>query len=248
MIISKSKNFAYIHIEKTGGTSIEHAIMPYLSKDDIFFGGMTSEIKTIEKRLLWKHSSASDIKKYIGSDWDKLYKFATVRDPHEIMVSFYFYIKRNISNFLPGKVTDVYYDINFPDEIRSEGSIVYTDDLRDLYFIQSQIDGSGIDGFIYRMITNNLEEVSPQTDKVDQSVELFDISKINNNWQLILNKIKINSNVKLDVINSSNRPKNVKLNNETLSLIFNHFKKDYEIIDTSITNNWGSINGISKLV
>jgi hypothetical protein len=213
MIISKSKNFTYIHIEKCGGTSIEVALTPYLNKNDIIFGGNFLSFKTFDKEVLWKHSDSNDIKSYLGFEWDKMYKFATVRDPKEIMISFYFYIKKNIINFLPDFITEVYYDINFPDEIKSDGSIVYTDDLRNLYFIQSEIDGSGIDGFIYKMIKNNLKEVAPQLTKIDESVEIFDISTIDKSWNQILNKLNIYDNVKLPIINKSDKPKSIILKN-----------------------------------
>lgn len=238
MIISKSKNFTYIHIEKCSGTSIEVALTPYLNKNDIIFGGNFSYFKTFEKKLLWKHSDSNDIKTYLGLEWDNMYKFATVRNPKEIMISFYFYIRDNIINFLPDKITEVHYDTNFPDEIKNDGSIVYTDDLRDLYFIQSEIDGSGIDGFIYRMITNNLKEVAPQLTKIDESVEVFDISTINKYWSQILNKLNIYDEVKLPIINKSNRPESIILKKSTLELIYNHFSIDYLKIPLLTKTNW----------
>jgi hypothetical protein len=250
MIISKSKNFIYIHIEKTGGTSIEEALTPYLDVKDIILGGTTIGNKMenlayekftweeIQKTMLWKHADANRIKKEVGSEWNNMYKFATVRDPIEIMISFYFYIKRNIFDLLPNKITEVIYSKDFTNEISVSGSIVYTDDLRNLYFIESIIDNTGIDGFINKMIKNNLKEVSPQLSKVDESVDLFDISSINKNWKIILNKIKIYEDVSLQVINKSNRPKNIKLDPFTIKLIYNHFSIDYLKISSSITANW----------
>lgn len=250
MIISKSKNFIYIHIEKTGGTSIEEALTPYLNFEDIIFGGTTIgnkmenivskkfTWKEIQETMLWKHADANKIKEELGSKWNDMYKFATVRDPIEIMISFYFYIKRNIFDLLPNKITEVIYNKNFTNEIKVDGSIVYTDDLRNLYFIESIIDNTGIDGFINKMIKNNLKEVSPQLSKVDESVDLFDISSINKNWKTILNKLKIYEDVNLQVINKSNRTKNIKLDPLTIKLIYNHFSIDYLKIPTSITANW----------
>lgn len=250
MIISNSKNFIYIHIEKTGGTSIEEALTPILNNTDMVLGGITvgNEMenfygkifgyKTMQEKMLWKHSDAKKIKEMLGKKWDEMYKFSTVRDPMQIMISFYFYIKRIVEPLLINNFTNVIYDASLLEEIKYDGSTVYTDDLRYLYFIQSQLDDSGIDGFIYKMITNNLKEVAPQISKVDESVELFDIANIKNDWPLILNKIGINDDIQLHVHNSSNRPQNIKLNNETLDLILNHFKNDYELIDDKITKNW----------
>jgi hypothetical protein len=238
MIISKSRNFAYIHIEKTGGTSIEEALIPYLNKDDLVFGGNISDYKTLEKKLFWKHTDANEMKNYLGSEWNNIYKFATVRDPKEIMISFYFYIKKNIQHLLPELILDVVYDPTFKEEIKVKGSIIYTDDLRYLYFIQSIIDNSGIDGFIYKMIKNKIKDVDPQLSKVDNTVELFDLSDIDNNWKIILNKIGINHNIQLPFINKSNRPQKIILQSKTLELIHNHFNVDYAIIPNLTGVNW----------
>ena len=252
MIISKSKNFIYIHIEKTGGTSIEESLTPFLSNTDILLGGETKGMINqdiqykkynynydyVMQNMFWKHSFADDIKKYIGDEWNSMYKFATVRDPVQIMISFYFYIKRNINNLLPEKITKVYYDKQLPQEIIPNGSIIYTDDLRDLFFIESIIDGSGIDGFISRMIQYNLKEVAPQITKVDLSVDLYDLSVIDEDWPLILKNIGIEKNAKLLKINQSNKPDHVQLKKETLQLIYEHFAEDYKTIPQITKINW----------
>jgi hypothetical protein len=236
MIISKSKNFIYVHIEKTGGTSIETALSPYITKEDLLIGGIDFSIQN--KDGLWKHSSIKDIEEYLGPKHQEMYKFATVRDPKEIMISFYFYIKTNIFHLLPNKITKVFYDKTFIDEIKVDGSHVYTDDLRNLYFIESEIDGTGIDGFIYKMISNNLLEVCPQLNKINKDVEIFDISSINKNWEYILNKLSISSNIPLNVVNKSNRPSQTFLNSETLKIIHDHFSVDYSIIPSLTNTKW----------
>jgi hypothetical protein len=236
VIVSKSKNFIYVHIEKTGGTSIEAALSPYLSENDLVIGG--TDFKIQNKDSLWKHSNIEDIEKYIGPTHSNMYKFTTVRDPKEIMISFYFYIKTNIFHLLPNKITKVFYDKSFVDEIKVDGSHVYTDDLRSLYFIESEIDGTGIDGFIYKMINNNLLEVSPQLNKINTDVEVFDISNIKENWQYVLNKLNIDSSISLNVINKSNRPNKIFLNSDTLKIIHDHFSVDYAIIPSLTNIKW----------
>lgn len=64
----RNKDFVFIHINKTGGTSV---------------------ISIIGKSFR-KHLTAKDIIKYIGQKkWDKIYKFTVIRNPWDRVVSQY---------------------------------------------------------------------------------------------------------------------------------------------------------------
>jgi len=94
-MISLQKKFLFIHIPKTAGNSIQ-GILKEFSEDRITssaevqdgierFGVENSFYKTR------KHSSLALYKKVIEQDtWNKLYKFATIRNPWDKMISFYF--------------------------------------------------------------------------------------------------------------------------------------------------------------
>ena len=251
MIISKSKNFIYIHIEKTGGTSIEEALLPYLDWNDIIYGGTTfgNDLQNLygkhfgyeylEKNGLWKHSDAKTISKFLSQDYENMYKFTTVRDPIDIMISFYYYIKRNLSSYkIPNKINSVTYNKFLLEEIVINGKDIETDDLRNKYYLESEIDGTGINGFICKMIGNKLREVDPQMSKVDDSVDLYDLSTINFNWKNILKKINVNENVLLPILNKSNNLKNVELDQETVRLKKKHFEVDYNYIPQKTKIDW----------
>ena len=218
MIISNSNNFVFIHLDKCGGTSVENALNPYLKNDDIKLGTLDfepdhKELYYLEKYNLKKHSGAKDIKKHVGGKWESMYKFATVRNPKDIMISLYYYVKKNFNESIEN---DEYFDI----------------------YKKTIIDNSGIDGFIKNIIKCNYSSSYTITSRIDESVELFDIDFIDVHWSHILEKLNIKENVKLNKLNKSIKPKDIFLNNETLNLIRDHFDVDYKNIPLKTGSIW----------
>jgi len=83
MPINHERNFIFIHIIKTGGTSIEAKL-----------------------RLHQSHKPASEYKKIVSPEiWNKYFKFAFVRNPWDKMVSQYHY---NSNLFLKNKTFEEY--------------------------------------------------------------------------------------------------------------------------------------------
>src|SRR6056300_1403113 len=75
-MISINKNFAYIHIPKTGGTSVTSSLLEF------------SKNKSIHQ-----HTDMVWIKKNLGNKFDDCFKFTFVRNPFDRIVSFYCYRK-----------------------------------------------------------------------------------------------------------------------------------------------------------
>lgn len=80
-VISHRYKLIFIHIPKTGGSSIacpgyKGVLLPYLGETDIVRGS---------------HPSAGDLKKKFPDEWNNYFKFAVVRNPWERLVSSYFY-------------------------------------------------------------------------------------------------------------------------------------------------------------
>lgn len=94
MIISHKYKFIFIHINKCAGSSVTHALSPYLGEEDIVLG-VTPEgekLSTEWKKThgLHKHVKAIKAKKVLGDEiWDSYFKFSFVRNPWDIMVSTY---------------------------------------------------------------------------------------------------------------------------------------------------------------
>jgi len=111
MIISHSKKFIFVHIYKTGGTSVTSLFLPYARLVEKISGYYWFSRKSISllNRIFnlndngnkWingvhKHASACEIKKYIGKQkFDSFFKFAFVRNPFDWQVSLYHYIKQS---------------------------------------------------------------------------------------------------------------------------------------------------------
>jgi hypothetical protein len=241
MIISKSKNFVYIHLEKCGGTSIEFALEPYLLPTDILLGstpkGEKLEYSFFKKygyqSSLKKHSNSNEIKEFIPGFWDDMYKFATVRDPQKILISLYYYAEtliNKINDF--GDIKEFYLNDRFPPEWEYEMPYM-------LDYCRSIVDNTKLNGFVYRVFEKQRKEVLPQLLRVGEDVELFDISDIYSNWDDILKKININDDVPLKILNSSNKPtRHVDLNPESINLINKHFELDYVMMPDNIKQKW----------
>lgn len=102
MIISPGRKFIFVHIPKTGGTSMMLALEGRAKKDDILIGD-TPKAKRRQHRIkgvttagrLWKHSTLADIDGLVSPDEiDKAFVFTLVRNPWDRMVSYYHWLQK----------------------------------------------------------------------------------------------------------------------------------------------------------
>jgi hypothetical protein len=94
VIISNSRELIFVHIHRTGGTSIERALDPFMRWNDVLLGGSEygERIQTDyrERFGLWKHSSFSDIRRVCGDELLNAYRsFSLVRHPVSRFLSLY---------------------------------------------------------------------------------------------------------------------------------------------------------------
>ena len=98
MIISPQRRYIFVHIPKTGGTSLAAALEERAARDDILIGD-TPTAKRRKARLkhlaprgrLWKHSTLADVEGVV--DPEDHFVFTLVRNPWDRMVSYYHWLR-----------------------------------------------------------------------------------------------------------------------------------------------------------
>lgn len=101
MILSRGRNYLFLHAPKTGGTALSLALENRAMKDDILLGDTPKAIRRRDRvkgvnssGRLWKHSMLSDLYGLIRpEEVDRLFIFTLVRNPWDRMVSYYHWLQ-----------------------------------------------------------------------------------------------------------------------------------------------------------
>ncbi|MFG6498269.1 sulfotransferase family 2 domain-containing protein [Sulfitobacter sp. 1A13191] len=101
MIISRGRRYVFVHIPKTGGTSLALALEDRAMKDDVMLGD-TPKARKRRRRVqgvetagrLWKHSTLADIDGLVtAEELSGLFCFTLVRNPWDRVASYYRWLR-----------------------------------------------------------------------------------------------------------------------------------------------------------
>ena len=252
MIISASREFIFIHLEKCGGTSVETAIEPYLHWSDIIIGSTNFGesyqqllhnrfgVNEVRQNMLWKHSNAHDIYAFVGPEiWNSFTKISVVREPVDLIKSLYFFSEKAVKYHIGRINRQIWKEMlrtrSFPDKWPYTEYFVHA-------YAQSEIDGSGINGFIKDIFSGNHNFIKPQYERIQINGNkdinfVVDLSYLNNEWQNILDVCGIDDKVSLNHLNASERDE-VELSPKSLKIIKKHFAIDYQQLSKYTGVTW----------
>jgi hypothetical protein len=108
MLFSPSKKLLFIHVYKTGGVSIAHALRSHLSRTEVRYQKFCRRLdesgilrlRQLRQFNMHEHSTALELQQVIAPDmFRKCFKFAFVRNPWALQLSLYRYVLRTPEHF-----------------------------------------------------------------------------------------------------------------------------------------------------
>ncbi|WP_107670778.1 sulfotransferase family 2 domain-containing protein [Cyanothece sp. BG0011] len=104
-MLSVDKKFLFIHVPKTGGNSIQNILKNYSEDQIVIHGNHQDGIERFEVRNkkyeVTKHSTLAHYQRILEPQlYRKLFKFSTIRNPYDQMISWYFSPHRGITQWV----------------------------------------------------------------------------------------------------------------------------------------------------
>jgi hypothetical protein len=100
-MISSDKKFIFVHIPKTGGSSIEKDLLSFFDEKIFVNGNETTVNKNIKNPIensfnSFKHATAIELQEEYGVEkWNSFFKFSVIRKAEDRLISLYFWKQKN---------------------------------------------------------------------------------------------------------------------------------------------------------
>jgi hypothetical protein len=101
-IINRTYGFVFIHVPKTGGTSVKEHLRQYSKETDVHIDrpADAEQLVSVNGVKLAKHSSATQIRKLLGrTEFEGFFKFCVVRNPFVRTMSLFRFLKFNFRSW-----------------------------------------------------------------------------------------------------------------------------------------------------
>lgn len=103
MLLSLEKKFLYVHVPKTGGTSITSVLKPWcVEPEHSQWRRLLSHLpvrEAPERAWLRQHDKAAWVRHKLSPEvYDPLFSFAVVRNPYDFAVSYFHFLRKNKSS------------------------------------------------------------------------------------------------------------------------------------------------------
>lgn len=115
-MLSEKHSFLFLHLPKTAGNSIQERLKVYSDDKIVCLNDIQDGVERFEVRNqfngLHKHSSLSEYKKVLPNVlFKRLFIFATIRNPWERMISFYFSPHRRGKKWVRNDFIDLVHQV-----------------------------------------------------------------------------------------------------------------------------------------
>jgi len=181
VIISPGRAFIFVHIPKTGGTSMAQALEARAHRDDILIGDTEKALrrKNRVKKLapqaagrLWKHSTLADIRGVVSpDDMDRMLCFCLVRNPWDRMVSYYHWLQEQEFDHQAVSLAKTLDFGAFVTHTHTGGT------MRAWPYARYMQDGSGTERGLFFRLEHLEEDWTPLVDRLGFSPEMPHINR-----------------------------------------------------------------------
>lgn len=98
MLFSEEYKFIFVHVSKTGGSNLELALLPYVRQPAASLKNKilrVSRLGNYRNHLFKQHDTAAYAKSILPKDvFEQCFKFALARNPWDLLVSLYLFLRR----------------------------------------------------------------------------------------------------------------------------------------------------------
>lgn len=179
MIVSPGRRYIFVHIPKTGGTSLSLALEERAHKDDILIGDTPKaqkrkgRIKKLSARgRLWKHATLADIDGVLTPDQiSEMLCFTIVRNPWDRAVSYYHWLQAQQFNHTAVQIAQSTDFAGFLQHPHTQFS------LRDWPYARYMRDVTGVEHGLFLRLEQLQQDLAPVCDHLGFDIPLPHVNR-----------------------------------------------------------------------